>query len=372
MPTIQDHDQDPVRGDQDALVDPIDRAIDGASFSGRTGPSRLRIGVVSGAAVALAIGAVATSMAATPPVTGTTGATGTTSMPALYAAGSAAAELDAAFEHGRMGGMAHREITIESISGTSVALKTDDGWARTITVTDAVDLTKGGQEIALSDLVVGDQVRIGQTRADDGTWTVDALVVVVPSAGGTVSDVSPTGFKLTGRDDSVWTITVDGSTQYQYGTGTGSLADVTNGETVLVLGTSTGDNALTALTVRVSPDRAMGTVASKTADTIVVTQRDGGSLTVRVDADTAYRVEGADSGSLADVTVGMTIGVSGRDQEDGSIDADLVVAGEGRGQGDDNGRGGRGGGGRGGFGPGADGPDGSDDAAPSAAPTTAS
>ena len=35
------------------------------------------------------------------------------------------------------------------------------------------------------------------------------------------------------------------------GPATGSLADVTNGTKVVVQGTSTGDNALTALTVRV-------------------------------------------------------------------------------------------------------------------------
>ena len=41
---------------------------------------------------------------------------------------------------------------------------------------------------------------------------------------------------------------MNATTEYQYGTGTGSLADVTNGTVVVVQGTSTGDNALTALT----------------------------------------------------------------------------------------------------------------------------
>ena len=38
-----------------------------------------------------------------------------------------------------------------------------------------------------------------------------------------------------------------------------------------------------------------------------------------------------DTDTLADVTVGMAIGVSGRARDDGSIDADAVVAGKGRG-----------------------------------------
>ena len=128
-----------------------------------------------------------------------------------------------------------------------MTLKTDDGWTRTIAVTDAVELTKGGQPIALSDLAVGDQVRFSQTRNDDGTYTVEAIAVVVPSVRGTVSDVSSSGFKVTTRDGSVWTIAVNGTTTYQFGTGAGTLADVTNGTVALVQGNKTGDNALTAL-----------------------------------------------------------------------------------------------------------------------------
>jgi hypothetical protein len=146
---------------------------------------------------------------------------------------------------------------------------------------------------------------------------VDAIAVVVPSVHGTVSDVSSSGFKVTTRDGSVWTITVDGSTEYQYGAGEGTLSDVTNGTTVVVLGESTGDNALTALTVRVAPDGAMGTVTSKTSDTIVITKRDGSTVTVHVDGDTTYRVGGIDSADLGDVAVDLTIHVTGRERADG-------------------------------------------------------
>ena len=234
-------------------------------------------------------------------------------------------------EHGRFGGQGFREITITAISGSNVTLGTDDGWTRTIAVTGAVDLTKGGQDIALTDLAVGDQVRFRQTRNDDGTYTVNALAVVVPSVRGTVSDVSSSGFKVTGRGGAVWTITVNATTDYQFGTGEGSLADVTNGTTVMVQGTSSGDNALTALTVRVKPDRAVGTVKAKTADTITITKRDGSTVTVHVDSDTTYRVAGVENADLGDVAVDMAVGVSGRERADGSIDASAVAAGNGRG-----------------------------------------
>ena len=360
---------------------------DAVQYSTRSaGPGKLRAGVVAGAAVALAVGAVATSMAATPTPSGTTATTSALSGATTGAAGIFAAPflvtdpvvggVDETFDHGRMGRMGFNDITISAINGSSITLKTDDGWTRTVTVTDSVTLTKGGQEIAVAELAVGDEVRLSQTRNADGTYTVNGIAVVVPSVSGTVSDVSSTGFKVTTRDGSVWTITVNGTTEYRYGTGDGSLSDVTNGTTVVVLGESAGDNALTALTVQVAGDHVAGTVKSKTSDTIVITRRDGTTVTIHVDGDTTYRVEGVESADLGDVAVDMAIGVSGRARSDGSIDADTVDAGTGhigfgdKADGFDGGFGG-GRGGRGGFGPGM-GPDHMDDAAPTASPSTSS
>src|SRR5688572_19341019 len=202
---------------------------DQVEFSSRTpGPSRRRVGLITGGALALAVGAVATSMAASPAPSTSPTTNGTVPAP-FVAAEPWLDEGVVDLDHGRFGGQGFREITITAISGSNVTLGTDDGWTRTIAVTDAVDLTKGGQDIAVTDIKVGDQVRFRQTRNDDGTYTVTALAVVVPSVRGTVSDVTSTGFKVTGRDGAVWTITVNATTEYQYGTGTGSLADVTNG-----------------------------------------------------------------------------------------------------------------------------------------------
>ena len=120
-------------------------------------------------------------------------------------------------------------------------------------------LTKGGQTIQVSDLKVGDQVVFRQTKNDDGTYTVTALAVVVPTIQGTASDITSSGFKVTTRDGSVWTVTVNGSTTYGFGQGTGSLSDVKAGEPVRVAGTITADNQMTATNVRVAGDRVVGT-----------------------------------------------------------------------------------------------------------------
>jgi len=311
-------------------------ASDAVAFTGRTGtPSKLRAGVVAGAAVALAVGAVATSFAASPaPSAGTN--SGITTPAAPFAGNGGITLPGGAFEqrgpggfgdHGGFGPGGFRDITIAAINGSSLSLETADGWTRTIEVTSSVELTKGGQTITVADLAVGDSIRFAQTRNDDGTYTVTAIAVIVPSVSGVVSDVTSSGFKVTARDGSVWTITVDGSTEYHFGTGDGSLSDVKAGEGVRVLGEANGDNALTALSVQVAGDHAVGTVTAKTADTITLKVRDGSSVTIHVDADTTYRVPGNDAAALSDITVDMVVGVDGRARADGSIDAATVGAG---------------------------------------------
>ncbi len=306
--------------------DTIGTTTPGAAFSGATGaPSKRRIGLVLAGGAILAIVAAATSMAADSPSPGAVRGSANFALggsePALGDAGDPAL--------GRFGRHGFREITITAISGSDVTLGTPDGWSRTITIGDAVDLTKGGQDIAVSDLKVGDQVRFSQTRNADGTFTVTAVAVVVPTIQGTASAITATGFKVTTRDGSVWTVAVDGSTTYSYGQGTGTLADVKDGQAVRVQGTPTADNQMTALNVQVAGDRAVGTVTAKTADTITIRQRDGSSLTIHVDADTSYRVAGVEDADLGDITVDIAIGVTGRARADGSIDADVVAAGKG-------------------------------------------
>lgn len=379
--------------------DDLDRSVvrpiaEHLAFSNRTtGPSRLRIGMVAGAALVLAVGAVATSLAASPAPSLVSPAGGASVIsPALAPAAilPAVDEQAAGFDHGRIGGPgAFRDITVGAISGSNVTLKTDDVWSRTIAVTSSIELTKGGQAIALSDVAVGDSVRFRQTRNDDGSYTVTAITVVVPSVAGTVSDLSGSGFKVTNRGGSVWTITTDGSTTYRRGAVVGSSADVVNGARVRVEGESTGDNALKALSVHAAAEHTIGMVTAKTATTLAITTRDGKTVTVNVDGDTTYIVNGDETASLADVTVDMIVGVQGTAGSDGSIAADAVVAGprgSGRGMpgldgdrpggpgGPGFGRGGHGGaGGFGGFGGfGGRGFDGDGPAAPSASPSTGS
>jgi Domain of unknown function (DUF5666) len=217
-------------------------------------------------------------------------------------------------------------ITVTAIDGSSLSLKTEDGWTRTIVVTGATKLTKGGQTIALGDIEVGDTIRFQQTRGSDGSFSITAVEVVVPRVAGEVTAVTADGFTIKARNGTTWTVTVDGSTTYRLGAAAGSKADVTVGSAVGVAGTQGSGNSIKALTVVVQPARAVGKVTAKTADTITIDRVGGGSVTIHVNGSTTFRVRGKDAAGLSDIAVGSVVGAAGKQRADGSLDATVVQA----------------------------------------------
>jgi len=347
----------------DPLTPAIEPARGSVSFSDRpAGPGRLRMGIVMVAVVgAVAIAMVAASLALTTRPSGPAAvlAAGASASPAASADPNAneQGDKDKGDKHGRglglglgnglgLGkglGLGHgagigRDITITSINGTSVGLATADGWTRTITLTSTTTITKGGQPIAASDLEVGDHVVLRQTH-DGTTYTVTGLAVIVPRVAGTASKIGASGFTVTDRAGTAWTITTNGATVYRFGSAPGTSADVKEGGKVRVAGDSTGEHALQAITVQVGGDDAKGTVTAKTASTITIKGRDDKVTTIHVGADTTFRVRGKDAATIADIAVGDVVAADGRARSDGSIDASTVVAGKVKGIGNGNGHG---------------------------------
>jgi Domain of unknown function (DUF5666) len=217
-------------------------------------------------------------------------------------------------------------ITIRAISGSQISLATDDGWTRTITVTDATVIRKGGQPATVGDLNVGDRIRFDQTRNADGSYSITAIVVPTPIAGGEVTAVDASTITVKARGGVTQVITVTDATVYQLGKAPGSKADVKVGLRVLAQGTISGDT-FTAITVRVSLPDVSGEVTAKTSDTITVKRRDGSTTVIHVTDTTTYEYRGNDPASLADIAVGDRIVAEGTVRADGSMDAVAVEGG---------------------------------------------
>jgi hypothetical protein len=210
----------------------------------------VRIGIVAGAAILVVVGAAA-AMGATPssPVTGGQAELSAAAAPEAGTLG--APPLDGGFRGGDFGRGGFHAITISAIDGSSLSLKTDDGWTRTITVGSSTTISKGGQTIAVGDLAVGDQIRFGQEKATDGTYAITAIRVVLPTIAGEVTAVGGSTITVTGKDGATGTIHVDGDTTYEVnGTAGKALSDVTVGAFIVAEGTSRSDGSLDADAIR--------------------------------------------------------------------------------------------------------------------------
>lgn len=141
-------------------------------------------------------------------------------------------------------------ISITAISGNDISLETEDGWTRTITVDDETEYSKSGDEIALTDLAVGDRIAFGQTLEDDGTFTIDQIAVILPHVGGEVTAVDGSTITVERRDGETATITVNGDTTYEVDGDDATLADVEVGMVLVAEGTENADGSLTATEVK--------------------------------------------------------------------------------------------------------------------------
>jgi hypothetical protein len=210
----------------------------------------VRIGMVAGTAVLVALG-VAVAMGASPSPAATIAPAATTAPGATAVPGANEPDGDGDHAFGRHGGgmdgRGFRDITIAAISGSNLSLKTADGWTRTITPTSTTTITKGGATITVGDLAVGDQIVFSQEKQADGTYTITAIRVILPTVAGQVTAISGNTITVTQRDGTTATIHVDSATTYQVeGVTAPTLADIKVGAFVAAEGTLRTDGSLDA------------------------------------------------------------------------------------------------------------------------------
>lgn len=158
---------------------------------------------------------------------------------------------------GRLGGP-RGAITVTSITGSQLTLKTDDGWTRTIDASGAT-VTKGGAAATLADITVGTPIEFAQQRNADGTFTVTKIDIEMPRVAGTATAIGGSTITLKAMDGSTVTITVTSSTTYRVaGAQSATLADVKVGDIVMATGAKAADGSLTATVVAAFTPGATG------------------------------------------------------------------------------------------------------------------
>lgn len=228
------------------VPEPAALSADGTAVANHRTATLARIGLLGiGAAALVAVGLLAfgSSFAPTRTLAGSDATDGTTgAVDGLRGFGGGPG----------FGGPGHffGGITITAISGSDISLETEDGWTRTITVDDGTAYSKSGDDISLAGLAVGDKIGFRQTLEDDGSWTIDAIAVILPRVGGEVTAVDSSTITIEGRDGTTSTIKVNSDTTYQVNGEDAKLADVEVGMVLIAEGTESTDGSLTATEVK--------------------------------------------------------------------------------------------------------------------------
>ncbi|MGZ6265631.1 MAG: DUF5666 domain-containing protein [Candidatus Limnocylindrales bacterium] len=150
---------------------------------------------------------------------------------------------------------------------------------------------------------------------------------VAPTASGTVTAVGSNSVTISQANGSTRTLTLTGSTTFTMGGTTVGQSALVVGARITARGTVDSSGNFTATAVTIQPALVVGTVASKTTSTIVVTTGAGKTVTVNVSSSTKYSVRGVASATLDSVAVGYTIQAQGTLNADGSLTATAVQAG---------------------------------------------
>src|ERR1035437_9070448 len=212
---------------------------------------------------------------------------------------------------GALGGVSGRmAIAITKTDGSKLSLQTSDGWTRTIDATGAA-ITRAGKTVTVSDLAVGDTITFRETRQTDGTYRITAIQVVMATVSGTVTAVASGSVTISLPGGSTRMLTLTGSTAYKQSGAAASASALVVGVRITAQGRVDSAGNFTATPLNISAAAVRGTVAGKTATTIVVTTAPGKTVTINVSSSTKYVVRGVTAPTLSDVANGAFLVAGG-------------------------------------------------------------
>lgn len=230
---------------------------------------------------------------------------------------------------GHMRGGPGHDLTVSSVSGTSVVAKDHDGASVTIHTSASTVFQRAGATVKLSDLTSGTQIDVRGTRNSDGTITATEIDVVLPVYAGNVTKVSGNTITVQSpRDNTTQTIVVSSSTQYTRAGSSASLSDVQVGSMIAAEGTVSSDKSLAAARVEIEVPHVGGQIISISGSDITLRDREGGTVTVHTTASTkftsvSFGTNGPTQSSitLSSLKAGDQIFAAGTRNSDGSLAA---------------------------------------------------
>ena len=142
-----------------------------------------------------------------------------------------------------------------SSGSNTIVIQDRQGFYRTIDLASSTQYSTGGGTTSSTDSVTSGEniVAFGSVASDHTSLNATLVDVRVPSYRGTASGVSASGFTLTTRAGTTYSVTVNSATTYRGpGATTPTLSSIKDGTHVMVEGTLSG-SSITATSVGLAP-----------------------------------------------------------------------------------------------------------------------
>ena len=232
---------------------------------------------------------------------------------------------------------------VKSLAGSSLTITLKNGTTATVTLNGStVYYVNGAKAAARPTFTTNERVHVLAQKQSDGSYV--ALAVAVGHGAkharngglvaGTVKSFAAGSLTILRKDGSTVTVTLNGQTKYVVnGAVAAAPPAFSNGEAVRVRVQKQADGSLVALAVATGTftkpvhtgARIGGTVSGSTATSLTVTLKNGSSVTVTLNGNTKYIVNGAQNASPPAFSKGQQVRVLAQKQSDGSYLA-LVVS----------------------------------------------
>ena len=145
----------------------------------------------------------------------------------------------------------HGQVT--SINGNTIMLSSGNkGEQTTVTTNAATRYYVANQPVPASTLQQGDTIGVAGPGSQKSGVTATAIFIHAPAVHGTVTGVNGNIITVKTKDGTTWTITVNSDTKYFQGKQPAALSAVQVNSEIRAVGPKTGDNALTAIVVRIA------------------------------------------------------------------------------------------------------------------------
>jgi len=141
---------------------------------------------------------------------------------------------------------------VTAVSSNTLTIHTKSATS-TVGLASTTKYKEGGTDVTVSDLVVGDHVKIRLAKKS-ATPTAAIVIIVPPSVTGTVGALSAAGFTLSAAGGKTDTVTTSSSTVYRSGKQITSASSLHNGVRVRISGQlSPANGSISAATITILP-----------------------------------------------------------------------------------------------------------------------